>query len=56
MKNYYNPEVKYLLLPKSDKKESILYNKNEKSWDVPAIGPRPPYYTNPIYKPYYPSI
>ncbi|WP_187370988.1 hypothetical protein [Gracilibacillus massiliensis] len=56
MHYYYNPEVKYLLMPKSLEKETLLYNANLSRLKVPTIGPRPPYFTNPIYQPYYPII
>ncbi|WP_163583102.1 hypothetical protein [Gracilibacillus saliphilus] len=56
MRYYYNPEVKYLLIPKSKKKENVLYDNNPTPWQLPAIGSRPPYYANPAYQPYYPTI
>ncbi|MGN8648014.1 hypothetical protein ACTNEO_18265 [Gracilibacillus sp. HCP3S3_G5_1] len=56
MRYYYNPEVKYLLIRESQKKEKVLYANNPSFWLLPAIGPRPPYFTNPRYQPYYPII
>ncbi|MEH7274080.1 hypothetical protein [Neobacillus vireti] len=55
---YYrlNREVKLLLINHSKDKEEILYNSNPTTWKMPKIGPRPPYYTNPRYEPYYPVI
>ncbi|WP_176142504.1 hypothetical protein [Halobacillus hunanensis] len=56
MQYYYNPEVRLLLLPESDEKEKLLYDENPSEFEVPKIGPRPPYYYNPRYEPYYPVI
>ncbi len=56
MSYYYNPEVRLLLISQTDEKEQILYNHNSNTWSLPKIGPRPPYYYNPRYKPYYPRI
>ncbi|MFB3170887.1 hypothetical protein P5G62_027745 [Neobacillus sp. 179-C4.2 HS] len=55
---YYrlNREVKLLLINHSNEKEEIQYNSNTKPLKMPKIGPRPPYYTNPRYEPYYPVI
>jgi hypothetical protein len=55
---YYrlNREVKLLLINHSKEKEEILYNSNPNPWKMPKIGPRPPYYTNPRYEPFYPVI
>jgi hypothetical protein len=55
---YYrvNREVKLLVLNHSNEKEEIQYNSNSKPFKMPKIGPRPPYYTNPRYEPYYPKI
>ncbi|UOR12572.1 hypothetical protein [Halobacillus amylolyticus] len=52
----YNPEVKLLLVNHSDEKVQMLYNDNPYTWQMPKIGPRPPYYYNPRYEPYYPKI
>jgi hypothetical protein len=57
MQNYvYNPEVKLLLVNHSDEKVNVLYNQNSKPFQLPKIGPRPPYYAHPRYEPYYPVI
>ncbi|WP_197482202.1 hypothetical protein [Oceanobacillus sp. Castelsardo] len=56
MKYYYNPEVKYLLMTKSDKKVELYYNGNQKPFELPKIGKRPPYFYNPRYEAYYPVI
>ncbi|MGP4040782.1 hypothetical protein ACTWP4_12935 [Gracilibacillus sp. D59] len=56
MQYYYHPEVKYLLMSESHKKKKLIYDDNSSSWNVPTIGLRPPYYTNPKYIPYYPTI
>ncbi|MDX8046733.1 hypothetical protein SH601_12145 [Gracilibacillus sp. S3-1-1] len=56
MHYYYNPEAKYLLIRESEKTENVLYDDNSAAWPLPAIGPRPPYYTNPVYQAYYPVI
>ncbi len=53
---YYNPEVRLLFLSDSDEKEKLLYDENPSKFEVPKIGPRPPYYYNPRYEPYYPVI
>ncbi|UOQ93467.1 hypothetical protein MUO14_00210 [Halobacillus shinanisalinarum] len=52
----YNPEVKLLLVNHSNEKVRVLYNANPSTWQMPKIGPRPPYYCNPRYEPYYPKI
>ena len=52
----YNPEVKLLLVNHSDKKVNVLYNHNKHPYQLPKIGPRPPYYAHPRYEPYYPII
>ncbi|WP_176448662.1 hypothetical protein [Lentibacillus sp. CBA3610] len=51
-----NFKVMCLLMPETDEKTMILYDNNPNSWSVPVVGPRPPYYTNPRYAPYYPVI
>ncbi|WP_245545003.1 hypothetical protein [Lentibacillus jeotgali] len=53
---YYNPEVRYLLISRTEGKAKVLYDNNPKRWSLPKIGPRPPCYTNPRYEPYYPVI
>ncbi|WP_197046666.1 hypothetical protein [Oceanobacillus salinisoli] len=56
MDYYYHPEVRYLVISQSDEKEVMLYDDNPYTWEVPKIGPRPPYYFNPRYEPYDPVI
>lgn len=56
MRYYYNPEVKLLLIRYSKEKVQVRYNNNPRSFDLPLIGPRPPYYANPVYTPYQPLI
>ncbi|MFD1446609.1 hypothetical protein [Oceanobacillus profundus] len=41
MHDYYNPEVKLLLVTHSDEKEKMRYDDNPNLWLVPKIGPRP---------------
>ncbi|SFA95167.1 hypothetical protein SAMN04488072_104106 [Lentibacillus halodurans] len=53
---YYNPEVRYLLISRSQEKAEMLYDDNSKKWSLPVIGPRPPCYFNPRYEPYDPVI
>ncbi|MEC2078611.1 hypothetical protein [Metabacillus fastidiosus] len=48
--------VKLLLINHSNEKEKVLYNSNLTAFNIPKIGPRPPYYCNPQYTPYYPII
>lgn len=48
--------VQFLLIPHSTGKEKILYNRNPYPYLLPLIGPRPPYYYNPRYEPYFPVI
>ena len=56
--NYYYlyPEVTLLLLNDTEDKEKILYASNNKSWPMPKIGSRPPYYKDPVYEKHYPII
>jgi hypothetical protein len=56
MEYYYNPEVKLLLIDQSDEKEKLFYYNHSKSWEIPKIGPRPPYYIHPRYEQYFPII
>ncbi|WP_203229650.1 hypothetical protein [Filibacter tadaridae] len=55
MHYYYNPEVKYLLINNSTKKVEMEYA-NFIQIKAPEIGPRPPFYTNPVYQPYIPIL
>ncbi|WP_202925666.1 hypothetical protein [Virgibacillus sp. MSP4-1] len=56
MSFYYNPEVKFLLMKKSHETAEVLYDENQRAFKLPQTGPRPPYYANPRYEPYYPVI
>lgn len=56
MKYYYNPEIMLLLMNHSDKRVEVLYDFNKEAFQLPFIGPRPPYYTDPKYEAYYPII
>jgi hypothetical protein len=56
MPYYYSEEVKLLLVDQSDEKVELLYDSNPNTFELPLIGPRPPYYYNPRYVPYYPVI
>ncbi|MCH1624054.1 hypothetical protein [Fredinandcohnia quinoae] len=56
MEYYYNPEVKLLLIPFSNEKVNIQYNEDPVKFQLPMIGPRPPFYANPRYEEYYPVI
>lgn len=53
---YYHPEVYFLLLRDSDQRVRVEYVDSSACFDVPLIGPRPPYYMHPEYVPYYPVI
>lgn len=53
---YYHPKVVYLLLSQAKAIAAIHYDQNLNDWPAPEIGPRPPYYINPRYEPYYPTI
>ncbi len=53
---YYHPEVYFLLLHDSDQRVTMEYADASECLDVPLIGPRPPYYMQPEYVPYYPII
>ncbi|MEI3613988.1 hypothetical protein [Pseudogracilibacillus sp. SO30301A] len=53
---YYNPEVRFLLINQSSERVEVLYNESAKAFELPLIGPRPPYYAYPIYQEYYPII
>ncbi len=52
----YYPEVTLLLDDHSEEKVELFYNSNPYTFDMPKIGPRPPYYCNPRYEPYFPVI
>ncbi|WP_194165560.1 hypothetical protein [Oceanobacillus sp. CFH 90083] len=53
---YYNPEVTLLLVNHSNEKVNVLYTANQHTYQLPKIGPRPPYFINPVYEQYYPVI
>lgn len=53
---YFNQEVKFLLMNNSTNKVDLVYNDNNQAFEMPEIGPRPPYYYNPRYDFYYPII
>ena len=50
------PGVNLLMIPHSDEKVEVLYNSNSNTFEMPKIGPRPPYYCNPQCEWYYPVI
>ncbi|MFD1413126.1 hypothetical protein [Oceanobacillus jeddahense] len=52
----YNPEVTLLLVNHSNKKVNVLYTANQHMYQLPKIGPRPPYFIHPVYEQYYPII
>ncbi|WP_180955322.1 hypothetical protein [Peribacillus deserti] len=56
--NYFemDPEIKNLLIKQSSEKSNLLYNSNPYPYQIPKIGPRPPYYRKPRYVLYYPII
>ncbi|WP_162840594.1 hypothetical protein [Gracilibacillus timonensis] len=56
MQYYYNPEVKLLLVNQSNEKVGVRYEAGQHTFQLPKIGPRPPYYTNPRYGQYFPII
>jgi hypothetical protein len=56
MTYYYNPEVKLLLLKRSEQKVQVCYNDDPVPLQLPLIGPRPPYYVEPRYVQEYPVI
>ncbi|MEW9110336.1 hypothetical protein ACQCT6_08110 [Cytobacillus gottheilii] len=53
---YVNLEVKYLLIDESNEKEEVFYADNETPFNLAMIGPRPPFYANPRYEPYFTKI
>ena len=57
MQNYiFRWEANVLLIDQSSEKVSVFYNDNAHPFHLPKVGPRPPYYCNPRYEPYYPVI
>lgn len=53
---YYNPEVSLLLVNHSNEKVDVLYVANQQMFQLPKIGPRPPFFINPVCEQYYPVI
>ena len=51
---FESPGVKLLLVNHSDAVVQMVYRPAK--WPMPKIGPRPPYYTDPIYEAEYPVI
>ncbi|WP_192869507.1 hypothetical protein [Lentibacillus sediminis] len=54
MEYYLSLEVKLLLVNQSNETVEMQYIDHK--WEMPKIGPRPPYYYNPRYEQYYPVI
>lgn len=52
----FSYEVKLLLINHTDEKEHIIYDLNHYPFQMPKIGPRPPFYCHPRYDQYYPVI
>ncbi|WP_180316682.1 hypothetical protein [Shouchella shacheensis] len=50
----FSAEVNRLL--ENDSNETVSMRYLSHSWQMPAIGPRPPYYAHPRYEPYYPVV
>ncbi|MRX71245.1 hypothetical protein GJU40_03540 [Bacillus lacus] len=50
----FYPEAKLLLINQSNEKVQMLYI--DRTWPMPRIGPRPPYYCYPEYQLNYPVI
>lgn len=50
----FSVDVNLLLVNESDEKVELKYQNY--IWEMPMIGPRPPYYTNPRYELNYPII
>ncbi len=53
MRIEFFPRVTRLL---ENKEAKLKLNYLSKSWTVPTIAVRPPYYKDPVYEPYYPNI
>jgi len=55
LENYYfNEHVKFLLINESDEKVEVAYE--ESVFELPLIGPRPPFYAHPRYTEEYPLL
>lgn len=50
------PGVNLLLKGPSKEKVEVLYDSNSYTFEMPKIGPRPPFFTNPRCEKYYPVI
>jgi len=51
-----HPQVQMLLTNYANQKVPVYYSVNAQPFLLPQIGKRPPFYTNPVYEPYYPLI
>lgn len=49
-------DVSLLMVDYSDEKVTVLYTANNDTFELPKIGPRPPYYDNPRCEPYFTAI
>ncbi|MEK4025238.1 MULTISPECIES: hypothetical protein [unclassified Sporosarcina] len=56
MESYFSPYVHYLLLPYSEQTSVLIYGNQFLQVEVPQIGPRPPFYSHPVYDSYLPVI
>ncbi|WP_187385752.1 hypothetical protein [Gorillibacterium timonense] len=56
MKVEFSREVRRLLENHSSATVDMRYDLNPYTWTMPVLGPRPPFYTNPIYEWRYPVI
>ena len=56
MDYYYSEQVYWLLLDESDEKMEVTYDSNPYSYQLPAIGVRPPFFAHPRYTPEYTKI
>lgn len=56
MSFYYSPEIRFLLIDDSSEKVEVLYTADGKTFELPLIGERPPYYAYPDYQQFYPII
>jgi len=54
--NLNHIDIRLLLKGESEETVDMLYNDNPYTWEMPKIGPRPPYYTNPRYEQSYPIL
>lgn len=56
LKYEFSPQVSLLLVNASHEKVQMQYDSNPFTWSMPKIGPRPPFYTNPLYGWNYPVL